>query len=158
MSCRYRRSGFSLVELLIARAILGAIVALVTAVDQPVVADQRRKLLETNLAAMRRAIFQFYNDHRRYPYFGQDPFGNDVSFLDTDKSELTQGVRLGRGSFPTRRHQYLLEIPRDPTAELEKTPAEHWLPTLVGAPPKVASDPPQQVSDVRSRTPGYENL
>lgn len=152
------RRGFSLVELLIAMAIIAAIVAIVTEVYQPVVADQRKKLLEANLAAMRRAIFQFYNDHGRYPYFGQDPFGNDVSFLDTDKSELTQGVRSGLATFPERKHQYLLEIPRDPTADLEKTPADHWLPTLVGVPPKAASDPPQQVSDVKSRTPGYENL
>lgn len=145
-------------ELLIAMAIIGAIVAIVTEVYQPVVADQRKKLLEANLAAMRRAIFQFYNDQGRYPYYGQDPFGNDVSFLDSDKSELTQGPRNGFKTFPTRRHQYLLDIPQDPTADLEKTPADHWLPTLQGAPPKAASDPPQQVSDVKSRTPGYENL
>jgi general secretion pathway protein G len=155
---RHRNVAFSLVELLIALAIIGAIVAIVTEVYQPVVEEQRRKLLESNLAAVRKAIFQFYNDHQRYPYYGQDPFGNDVSVLDSTKSEITQGVRSGLGTFPERRQRYLLEIPRDPTADLARTPSEHWTPILVGEPPKVAADPPQQVRDLKSRSPGYENL
>ena len=112
-----RTQGFSLVELLISLAIIMAITAVATGIFQPIVQDQQVDVLKANLRALRQAVFEFYNDNNRYPYEGQDEFGNVVTFLDDNTSELVQGRHLGAGVYPDPRHRYLLNIPGDPTLD-----------------------------------------
>jgi type II secretory pathway pseudopilin PulG len=112
-----QRSGFSLVELLIALAILMAIVAVATGIFNPIVAEQQTEVLKANLRAVRQGLLEFYNDHNRYPYEGQDEFGNVVTFLDDNTSELVQGRHEGQGKYPEPRRRYLMNMPGDPTLD-----------------------------------------
>lgn len=110
------RSGFTLIELLVAVAIMGALVLMAQATYVIYMRDSVEAVLKQNLFTMRHALQQFYADHGRYPYDGQDQWGNEVGFLDSATSELTQGIRSGPGNqFPVNRVRYLLEIPTDPT-------------------------------------------
>ena len=120
-----KRRGFSLVELLIALAIVIAIVAIATGIFQPLVAEQQGDVLKANLRAVRQALLEFYNDNSRYPYEGQDEFGNVVTFLDDNSSELVQGRHSGQGTYPDTepegkkytRRRYLMNMPGDPTLD-----------------------------------------
>lgn len=120
-----RRRGFSLVELLIALAIIMAIVTIATGIFQPLIAEQSVDVLKANLRAVRQALLEFYNDHGRYPFEGQDEFGNVVTFLDDSSSELVQGRHSGAGTYPDTeapdkrypRRRYLMNMPGDPTLE-----------------------------------------
>lgn len=120
-----KRKGFSLVELLIALAIILAIVAIATGIFQPLVAEQQVDVLKANLRSVRQALLEFYNDHSRYPFEGQDEFGNVVTFLDDNTSELVQGRHSGQGTYPDQepdgrkypRRRYLMNMPGDPTLE-----------------------------------------
>lgn len=119
------RRGFSLVELLIALAIILAIVAIATGIFQPLVAEQQVDVLKANLRVVRQALLEFYNDHNRYPFEGQDEFGNVVTFLDDNSSELVQGRHSGQGTYPDQepegkrypRRRYVMNMPGDPTLE-----------------------------------------
>lgn len=120
-----QRRGFSLVELLIALAIITAIVTIATGIFQPLIAEQQADVLKANLRAVRQALLEFYNDHGRYPFEGQDEFGNVVTFLDDNSSELVQGRHSGAGRYPDQedpdrrypRRRYLMNMPGDPTLE-----------------------------------------
>lgn len=120
-----KRRGFSLVELLIALAIILAVVAIATGIFQPLVAEQQVDVLKANLRAVRQALLEFYNDHNRYPFEGQDEFGNVVTFLDDNSSELVQGRHSGQGTYPDQepegkrypRRRYLMNMPGDPTLD-----------------------------------------
>lgn len=120
------RRGFSLVELLIALTIIMAVVATAAGIFQPLVAEQQVEVLKANLRLIRQSLIEFYNDNGRYPYEGQDEFGNVVTFLDDSTSELVQGPHSGQGRYPDTepdparrgaRRRYLLAIPGDPTLE-----------------------------------------
>ncbi len=111
-----RRSAFTLIELLVAVAMMGALVLMAQATYVIYMRDSVESTLRQNLFVMRSAIQQFYSDHGRYPYDVEDSFGNRIGFLDTNTSELTQGVRSGpNNQFPKNRVRYLMEIPVDPT-------------------------------------------
>jgi prepilin-type N-terminal cleavage/methylation domain-containing protein len=113
------RAGFTLLELLVAVAIMGSLVIMAQATYVIYMRDSVEATMKQNLYQLRSAIQQFYADHGRYPYDEQDSFGNPVGFLDTATSELTQGVRSGpNNQFPANRIRYLLEIPVDPTTNL----------------------------------------
>ncbi len=107
--------GFSLVELLVALALVLVLTQLVSGIFQAPVNQAREMVLHSNLRAMRRALRDFYNDHGRYPYNGQDEYGNVVAFLDPNTSEVVNGVHDGLGRFPSKRTRYLQSIPGDPT-------------------------------------------
>lgn len=109
------RQGFSLVELLIALGILLILTGLIAGVFTAPVEEARIQVLEANLRSVRRSIRDFYNDHGRFPYNGQDEFGNVVAFLDPTTSELVNGVHSELGKYENRRAKYLLSIPVDPT-------------------------------------------
>ena len=113
----HRRHGFTIVELLIALAIIIGLLSLVSAVYQIPIARAQQHVLESNLRTVRRALQQFFNDHGRYPYNGQDEYGNMVTFLDDATSELVNGVYSGFGTRDPRRARYLVAIPPDPTLE-----------------------------------------
>lgn len=113
------RAGFTLIELLVAVAIMGALVLMAQATYVIYMRESVDATLRQNLYQLRNAVQQFYADHGRYPYDGQDSFGNPIGFLDTATSELTQGVRSGANNqFPTNRIRYLMEIPIDPTTNM----------------------------------------
>ena len=140
------RTGFSLVELLIALSIIVAVVTVASGVFQPLVADQQREILKANLRLIRQAILQFYNDNGRYPYEGQDEFGNIVTFLDNQTSELVQGVHNGKDTYPARRSRYLMALPVDPTLDAETARAAGW--KLVFADPSASNKALPQVRGV----------
>ncbi|MBI3889935.1 MAG: type II secretion system protein [Candidatus Wallbacteria bacterium] len=106
---------FTLVELLIALAIMLALVAMASGVFRENLDEAKQRVMEANQRAIRKAIAAFYNDQGRYPYNGQDKLGNVVQFLDNQSSELVQGVHDGAGTYPKNRSRYLREIPIDPT-------------------------------------------
>lgn len=109
-----RRRAFTLVELLLALTILLALVAMASGVFRENVDEARERVRDANLRGLRKAIQAFYNDQGRFPFDGQDNFGNVVHFLDNGSSELVQGVRNAFNSYPTNRSRYLREIPVDP--------------------------------------------
>lgn len=109
------RRAFSLVELLVALGMILVLTGLIAGIFTAPVEDAKEAVLKANLRAIRRAIRDFYNDHGRYPYNGQDDFGNVVAFLDPNTSEVVKGVHDDIGSYPQRRSRYLLSIPMDPT-------------------------------------------
>ena len=115
LATRFSRPSFTLVELLIALAILLALVAMASGIFRENVDQAKETVRDANLRALRKAIAAFYNDHGRYPYNGQDKLGNVVQVLDNASSELVQGVHDGAGHFPANRTRYLREIPIDPT-------------------------------------------
>ncbi len=114
-SASTRRVGFSLVELLIALALILALTMLVAGVFRIPIQDTEETILKTNLRALRKSLQQFYNDQGRYPYNGQDEYGNIVTFLDNATSELIRGPHDGVGTYTTSPARYLLAIPVDPT-------------------------------------------
>lgn len=109
------RSGFTLVELLIALAIIIGLLSLIAGIFQIPIARAERDVLKANLRVMRRALQEFYNDHGRYPYNGQDQYGNMVTFLDNNTSELVNGVYEEYDKYSPRRAKYVVAIPPDPT-------------------------------------------
>ncbi len=109
------RGGFTLVELLIALSIIVGLLAMIAGIYQIPISRAERDVLNANLRVMRRALQEFYNDHGRYPYNGQDEFGNMVTFLDNKTSELVNGVHNGLQSYSGRRAKYVVAIPPDPT-------------------------------------------
>lgn len=117
MSRRQRRpvQAFSLVEILVALGIVLVLTGMVAGVFQGPVEDAKQQVLQANLRSIRRGIRDFYNDHGRYPYNGQDDFGNIVAFLDENTSELVNGVHDNIGSYPPKRTIYLRSIPADPS-------------------------------------------
>ncbi len=110
-----RHSGFTLVELLIALSIIIGLLAMVAGIYQIPMARAERDVLNSNLRVIRRSLQEFYNDHGRYPYNGQDQFGNMVTFLDNSTSELVMGVHDGLDVYSPHRAKYLVAIPPDPT-------------------------------------------
>lgn len=108
-------AGFSLVEILVALGIVLVLTAMVAGVFQGPVEDAKQQVLAANLRSIRRGLRDFFNDHGRYPYNGQDNFGNIVAFLDDNSSELVKGVHDDIGSYPPKRTIYLRSIPADPT-------------------------------------------
>lgn len=109
------RSGFTLVELLVALAIIIGLLSLVSAIYQIPIARAQQDVLKANLRSMRRALQEFFNDHGRFPFNGQDQYGNMVTFLDNSTSELVQGIHDDLGSYAPRRARYVMGIPPDPT-------------------------------------------
>ena len=153
------RSGFSLVELLIALSIIMAVVTITTGIFQPIVADQQVTVLKANLKAIRQALFEFYNDNGRYPYEGQDEFGNVVAFLDDATSELVRGVHNGKALYPARPKRYLGSIPQDPSLDTDAARTAGW--KLLFADPKFSSKAlpnVKTVRDVKSLNPSYADL
>ncbi|MBI4865170.1 MAG: prepilin-type N-terminal cleavage/methylation domain-containing protein [Candidatus Riflebacteria bacterium] len=153
------RLGFSLVELLIALAIILAVVTIATGVFQPLVAEQQVDVLKANLRTIRQAIYTFYNDNGRYPYEGHDEFGNVVAFLDNQTSELVQGAHDGKGTYPVRRRRYLMSIPPDPTATSDITRTAGW--KLIFAEPALSNRAIPEVMgvrDVKSLNPSFQDL
>lgn len=109
------KKGFTLVELLVAVTILATLVTMASGVYVIYLRESDEKLLRYNLNTIRASIQHFYLDNGRYPLNGIDYFGNHVSFLDANTSELVQGVHSGKGIYPEKRYSYLRDIPIDPT-------------------------------------------
>lgn len=107
--------GFTLVELLIALAIIVSLLAMISAIYQIPISRAERSILKSNLRVIRRALQQFYNDQGRYPYNGQDQYGNMITFLDNRTSELVMGVHDNLNSYTTKRTKYIVSMPPDPT-------------------------------------------
>lgn len=111
--CRSR--GFSLVEVVVTLVIVMILIPLSVPVYEKFARDIDEEALQQRLLEMRRAVRQFYQDHKRFPYFYEDHFGNSVYILANDQSELVTGVHDGpNGHFPRGRRRYLSEIPVDP--------------------------------------------
>lgn len=107
--------GFTLVELLIALAIIVSLLAMISAIYQIPISRAERSILQSNLRVIRRALQEFYNDHGRYPYNGQDEYGNMITFLDNRTSELVMGVHDNLDSYTPKRTRYVVSMPPDPT-------------------------------------------
>ena len=112
------RCAFTLVELLVAVTILASLVSMASGIYVIYIRESDEKLLRYNLNFFRAAIQQFYLDNGRYPFDGYDYFGNKISFLDNNTSEIVQGVHSGLNEYPLKRYRYLQEIPVDPTTNL----------------------------------------
>ncbi len=159
-----------MVEMLVTVAIMASLVAMASGIYVVYVRDSDEKTLKYDLSMMRHAIQQFYFDHGRYPYDGRDRWGNEVRFLDSGTSELTQGVCSGPSyQYPPNRRRYLERIPVDPTTNLP-----NW--KLIGydndGDGKIDEDPidsvdndgdgatdedPKDVCDVRSSNPRFSD-
>ena len=109
------KKAFTLIELLVAVTILATLVAMASGIYVIYLRESDEKLLQYNLNTMRASIQHFYLDNGRYPLNGNDFFGNNISFLDSNTSELVQGVHSGKNVYPKKRYSYLYEIPIDPT-------------------------------------------
>jgi prepilin-type N-terminal cleavage/methylation domain-containing protein len=107
--------GFTLVELLIALAIIVSLLTMISAIYQVPISRAEREILKSNLRVIRRALQEFYNDHGRYPFNGQDSYGNMITFLDDRTSELVMGVHDNLGSYTPKRTRYIVSMPPDPT-------------------------------------------
>jgi prepilin-type N-terminal cleavage/methylation domain-containing protein len=112
---KVRLRGFTLVELLIALSIIVSLLAMISAIYQVPISRAERSVLKANLRVIRRALQEFYNDQGRYPYNGQDRYGNMVTFLDNNTSELVMGVHSDLGKYSPKRVRYIVSIPPDPT-------------------------------------------
>jgi len=181
-----RGAGFSLMEVVVAMTIMLILLPLATPVYESFMKDLTEQSLRERLHEFRRALRIFYQDHKRYPYLIQDHFGNNVSLLEDDRSELVQGVHEGERSYPANPRRYLESIPIDPFSD-----RKDW--QLVPAAPRPAIATSQtplpttsstrqlsaasraitsgavrivdnivpveqiQVYDIRSRSPGYED-
>jgi prepilin-type N-terminal cleavage/methylation domain-containing protein len=109
------RHAFSLVEVVVALAILLILLPLSTPLYDQFVKDAREQALRQRLAQVRRQFRLFYQDHRRFPNLLFDQFGNQVDLLDNRYSELVEGVHDGpAGHYPLNRRRYLAEVPVDP--------------------------------------------
>jgi len=113
-----RHRGFTLVELLVAVTILASLVAMASGVFVIYIRESNERLLGYNLNCLRSAIQHFYLDNGRYPFDDVDFHGNRISFLDSNTSELVQGVHSGLDTYPSKRYRYLQEMPIDPTTNL----------------------------------------
>ncbi|MBI4865169.1 MAG: type II secretion system protein [Candidatus Riflebacteria bacterium] len=182
-----RGIGFSLVEVVVALAIMLILLPLATPLYQYFLKDIREEALRQRLSQVRRAIRLFYQDHQRFPNMLFDHYGNQVDFLDSNYSELVQGVHDGLGRYPQNRRRYLAEIPYDPfsnridwslvradrTADLTTSKRAMQTATttrqLVSVRRGITTGTLQYldniqevgglvaVMDVKSRTPGYES-
>ena len=112
------RRAFTLVELLVAVTILSGLVSMASGIYVLYIRESDEKLLRFNLNFLRASIQHFYLDNGRYPYDDKDYYGNRVSFLDNNTSELVQGVHSGKNTYPVKRYRYIQEIPLDPTTNL----------------------------------------
>jgi hypothetical protein len=99
-------------------AIVVSLVTMATAIYSSYARDTNVEVLRADLYMIRTSIQRFCQDHGRYPIHGRDLYGNPVSFLDSDSSELVQGVHDGPRHYPERRHRYLQEVPLDPSTNL----------------------------------------
>lgn len=93
--CRFVRSGFSLMELLIVVGVMAALVALAMPFYTDYVAQSEVAVMKTNLKALRKALMEYRTDKGRYPYTAE------VGVLAT--------TTFGKG--------YLLDFPKDPMKE-----------------------------------------
>ncbi len=104
-------------ELIVAMVILVILLPSAIPLYERFLADAKEEALRQRLNEVRRAITAFRMEHGRYPNRLFDSFGNNVDFLDNDKSELVQGVHDGPGTYPLNRRTFLPEIPEDPFSE-----------------------------------------
>jgi len=112
-----RTTGFSLVEVVVALSIMLILLPLSSPLYEYFLRDMKEAALKQRLAQVRRAIRLFYEDNRRFPNMLFDQYGNQVDFLDSNYSELVQGVHDGAGHYPVNRRRYLAEFPVDPFTE-----------------------------------------
>ena len=112
---KFEPSGFTLVELLIALAIIVSLLAMISAIYQIPISRAERSILKSNLRVIRRALQEFYNDNGRYPFNGQDQYGNMITFLDNRTSELVMGAHDNLNSYTPKRTKYIVSMPPDPT-------------------------------------------
>lgn len=109
-----QRSGFSLTELVVALVILLILLPTAVPLYDRYLGDAREEALKQRLREIRRALSTFRLENGRYPNWLFDGFGNNVDFMDNQKSELIQGVHSGPSAYPTVRRRYLPELPADP--------------------------------------------
>jgi prepilin-type N-terminal cleavage/methylation domain-containing protein len=93
---KHRKSGFTLIELIIVIGILGVLAGVAVPYYQDYVFDARLNALKSNMATLRRALEEFRGDHGRGPYRGvvyynAGAWGQDCTFSDPSKNELTAG-------------------------------------------------------------------
>lgn len=183
----FGRAGFSLMEVVVALGIILILLPVALPVFESFTADIEEQNLRSRLQEFRRALLLFYEDHRRYPYMIEDHFGNRVNILDNDESELVAGVHSGLGTYPPNPRRYLASVPIDPFSKradwkLNTVAPRNLLPTSHHPMPTTSSTrqvsaafrgvtsgavrvldnvtPVErlQVIDIRSRSPGYEDL
>lgn len=147
--------GFTLVELLVSLAIVVSLVTMATAIYSSYARDTNVQVLRADLYMVRTAIQRFFQDHGRYPIHGRDLYGNPVSFLDSNSSELVQGVHDGVRHYPERRHRYLQEVPVDPSTNLVD-----WVLLTEDLEVDMGSSVVQTrvVTNVMSRNPAFNDL
>jgi type II secretory pathway pseudopilin PulG len=155
MEAHRRGLAFTLVELLVSLAIVVSLVTAATAIYSAYARDANIQVLRADLYMLRTAIQRFYQDQGRYPFHGRDVYGNVVSFLDNDSSELVQGVHDGANRYPERRHRYLQEMPLDPSTNL---PDWVLLTGTLEVPYGTSVVRTTIVTNVTSRNPAFKDL
>lgn len=108
---------FSLIELVVSLVILLILLPTAIPLYDRFLGDARDEALRQRLSEIRRALSTFRMENGRYPNWLYDSYGNNVDFLDSERSELVQGVHSGAGKYPSKRRIYLAEIPADPITE-----------------------------------------
>ncbi|MBI4872752.1 MAG: prepilin-type N-terminal cleavage/methylation domain-containing protein, partial [Candidatus Riflebacteria bacterium] len=113
------RTGFSLMELVVAIVILLVLLPTAYLMYDRYVQDLKEELLRQRLREVRRAIAAFKLETGRYPRIQTEMTGDGRlrSYVD-DQSELVQGPRQADGHFPPKRRIFLKEVPVDPFTEL----------------------------------------
>ncbi|MBI3889934.1 MAG: prepilin-type N-terminal cleavage/methylation domain-containing protein, partial [Candidatus Wallbacteria bacterium] len=103
------RAGFSLMELVVAMVVLLILLPTAVPLYDRYLGDAREESLKQRLRELRRALSTFRLENGRYPNWLFDGFGNNVDFLDDQRSEVVQGVHDGPGTYPAKRRRYLAE-------------------------------------------------
>lgn len=119
----FSAKGFSLVELLVALAILSILAAAALPFAETTIIRNKELELHSSLREVRVAIDNFHEDW----------VNGKISKTNTNTSEdgypktlqvLVEGVE--RSDAKGGKHRYLRRIPRDPFLEVEKTLEENW--------------------------------
>lgn len=144
-----RRRGFSLIELLIALALLAVLGTV--AVPMVELAHQRRQ--EQALADALRDIRRAIDAYRDAVDQGRIPKRAGASGFPPDLQALVEGVVDDKSPERSRIH-FLRSLPRDPFASDASLAAEDTWALRSHASPPDAPQPGEDVFDVRSRAPG----
>jgi general secretion pathway protein G len=147
---RHNRKGLSLIELLIAMAILAILAAAVLPMAELTVKRTKELELQRALRDLREAIDAWKDDYDRAKTEKKIITAIDETGYPESLQSLIDGSDWG-GLFPFKR-RYLRAIPRDPFAPAEDLPEDHWELRSYEDDPDSTSWGGKDIFDVHSRS------